>query len=408
MPMEGEKWTYELILENVPPFSWVSPGWRVSWQFLLMETIGIGIAAAYHLPARSIIFGSLGILMVIASSALADQIGPKIRSLRPPSANLERQLLDRYRRILFSPNRYDALLGLVIFVPTMLYLLLFGTSTLDYWLGSGFPSSILVFVFLLLWDICYRIGLGIWISTLAVWRSIRFLNASKQRAAAGYTPYRELSTVKQLDIRNLLWAMWPMTLIPALLSDPTLVLFVVGYATLASVASIASYLLIDRVPGYPSGILWILEEGSFAYVGTCTSRGEPHVTPVIFVFNGKFAYFVTSRVSAKIVNLRQNPAIAFLVDVRDPVNMINNRAVVMLGKAKIFSPVDFVLHLPTMLQLRTMFHKKYPPYMSKYRDERSALPPAWRTTMFLSRLLVQVSVEKTLYWKQARHITMQT
>src|SRR3989304_5106558 len=98
--MEGEKWTYELILENLPPFRWARPGWRVSWQFLLMETIGIGIAFAYNLPVRSIIFGSLGILMVIASSALADQIGPKIRSLRPPSASLERQLLDRYRRML--------------------------------------------------------------------------------------------------------------------------------------------------------------------------------------------------------------------------------------------------------------------------------------------------------------------
>jgi len=40
--------------------------------------------------------------------------------------------------------------------------------------------------------------------------------------------------------------------------------------------------------------------------------------------------------------------------------------------------------------------------------EREALPPAWRTTMFLSRLLIQVKIEKTVYWKQARPITIQT
>jgi len=404
----GEKWAYEIILENVPPFKWLPSRFRVLSQLLLMEILGMTIALLYGLPVRSIIFGSLAILAVIASSMLAVRIAPRIRSLRTPSASLERDVLDNYRVRIFSRNHHDVLLGLMIFTLVTLYLLTFGNSNLSYWLGQEFPSSILLFVLLLLWDVSYRIGLGIWMSFLALYRSTQFLGASRRRLASGYTPYRELATLKRLDLNNVFFGLWPLSLLPLLSSDNILIFSVVGYAWLVSLLSVLSYLLMDRVPGYPPDILWILEESGFAYVGTCSREGEPHVTPVIFVFDGKSAYFVTSKVSMKIANLRENPAIAFLVDVRDPINIMNNRAVMILGKAKILTPIDFVVHLPTVLHLRVMFYKKYPAYMKKYQTEREILPPAWRTTMFLSRLLIRVNIEKTVYWRQARPVTIQT
>jgi len=115
MEGRGEKWAYEIILEKVPTFKWLPSRFRVLSQLLLMETLGASIAVFYSLPIRSIIFGSLAILAVIASSMLTVRIAPKIRSLRTPSVSLERDVLDNYRVTMFSRNHYDVLLGLVIF-----------------------------------------------------------------------------------------------------------------------------------------------------------------------------------------------------------------------------------------------------------------------------------------------------
>jgi nitroimidazol reductase NimA-like FMN-containing flavoprotein (pyridoxamine 5'-phosphate oxidase superfamily) len=149
-------------------------------------------------------------------------------------------------------------------------------------------------------------------------------------------------------------------------------------------------------------VAWLLEEGFFGYLGTASTNGFPHVTPMIFVFDKEHIFVATSRISKKLRNIRENPRVSFLVDIRDPSNLMNNRAVLISGRAVIFGLSSLFRHPLQLLKVRDLFLKKYPKYADKYRSEEQTLPLAWRTTLFLSRFLVRIDPETCIYWREAR------
>lgn len=151
----------------------------------------------------------------------------------------------------------------------------------------------------------------------------------------------------------------------------------------------------------------LLTKGYFGYVGTSGKDKMPHVTPAIFVYDGSNVFFITSKVAKKLHNIRENKKISFLVDIRDSSNLYSNVAVLIQGKAKVYGIIDALFQIPRLLKIRTLFLKKYPEYMKAYRVKRKMLPKAWRTTLFISRLLVRIDPEKFLYWHEARPIRLQ-
>jgi len=91
-----------------------------------------------------------------------------------------------------------------------------------------------------------------------------------------------------------------------------------------------------------------------------------------------------------------------LVDIRDPLNLSNNKAVLVQGTARIISFLRAITQVPRLLRVRSLFLKKYPKYAKAYREGRERLPKAWQTTLFLRRVLVMVNIEKITYWRGAR------
>lgn len=155
---------------------------------------------------------------------------------------------------------------------------------------------------------------------------------------------------------------------------------------------------------YPPEVSLLLDEGMYAYIGTSNKNGTPHVTPVIFVFDGKAPYVVTSKLAKKVKNLRENGRVALLVDVRDPADLENNRAILIKGKAKIFGLIDVIFHFLKLIKVRRLFYQKYPHYIKRYAEERDRLPQAWRTTIFLSRVLIRIDMEEYAYWRRASRV----
>jgi nitroimidazol reductase NimA-like FMN-containing flavoprotein (pyridoxamine 5'-phosphate oxidase superfamily) len=152
----------------------------------------------------------------------------------------------------------------------------------------------------------------------------------------------------------------------------------------------------------PGEVLWLLDEGKIAYVGTSDKNRQPHLTPVIFVFVANSLFFITSKISKKLKNIRENERIAFLIDLRDENNLYNNRAILFTGKAKVYNIFDAALGVIKLFRVRRAFFKKYPEYMHAYRKEKQNVPLAWRTTIFVSRIPVEVETEKIVYWREAR------
>jgi len=398
------RWLYEQLLDKIPPFSVLPRNVRVPLQLVLMEAVGLAIAFYMSLPAKTAILGTLAVITVAIWSQIAIHMGPEIRGLRDPSSPQEKRIIDEYKRTLFSRERYEVVIGLVIFSLVLYYLFFTSNASLIRWFGSKLHPISALLIALLLWDIAYRMGLSLWASLTSLNRSASLQRASKARFGLGYTSYRELNTLKHLDGINAACLIGIIPLLPICLEDLGLLLPAVLYSVLIFGASTCSWMILDRIPIYPPEVLWLLNEGMFAYVGTSSKDSQPHVSPMIFVFDGKALYFLISRVSRKLKNLKQNNQVALLIDVRDPADIANNRAILVKSRAKVFTLVDAILHLPKLANLRKSFVWKYPSYMKRYAEEGDKLPLAWRTTLFVSRLLVRIDMEEFAYWRKARRV----
>ncbi len=400
------KWIYEIILEKIPPFNRLPSGYNVLAQMLLLEGIGITLAILLALPLISILLGSLSLLVISLWSFLIYHIGKTIHRLKPPSASLEKEVIDQYKESLFSPRHYELFGGIAVFVFLLLYLFFINHDIVSFWLGGKLSPAPLILVGQVLWDLSYRLGVGLWSSVMAFRRTTRFQLVSGMRTKMRYTAYRELKTLKRVDSLNLIFGLVTLLLYPFFGFDTLLFTVLTVYSSVILCFSAASLVVMERIPGLPREVLWLLEEGKVGFVGTSDKKMQPHLTPVIFVFVGDMLFFITSKISKKLKNIRENDRIAFLIDFRDENNLYNNRAVLFIGRAIVYDPLRAIWGFLNLLRARRAFLKKYPEYMHLYRKENQNLPLAWRTTIFISRIPIKLEAESIIYWREARAIRL--
>jgi nitroimidazol reductase NimA-like FMN-containing flavoprotein (pyridoxamine 5'-phosphate oxidase superfamily) len=397
------KWIYEEIVGRIPPFSLLSYQYSILLQLLLLLVIGIALGLIFDLGTASLLYGSLAILVAVSWSLLILQLGPTLRKFRAPLSMDENELLERYKGILFHKNHYEAVPGLVIFIPFMLYLFYFGANLLDMWVGKNPHIVLLLFISLLIWDICYRMGLGIWTSVLALWRSTRLRKLAEKRTELEHTPYTELRYLRKLDINNVFFGLISLLLLPLFQIDGFLVAVILFFMVFITLTSVISAYIISKVPWLPPDIYNLVNESSFAYIGT-SLRGITHVTPVVYVFDGQNIFFNTSKEARKLKIMQQNNKVAFLIDKRDMSNIYENKAVMFTGEVKVYGITDIPLRFIQMLTALRLFIKKYPEYTRKYST--SELPKAWQLTPIIARILVEVKPVKIIYWRGAKQISV--
>ncbi|MBU4222399.1 MAG: pyridoxamine 5'-phosphate oxidase family protein [Euryarchaeota archaeon] len=397
------KWIYEIIVGSIPPFSLLPYRYSILLQLLLLLVIGLILGFIFDLKRVSLLYGSLGILVAVSWSLLILQLGPTLRKFRAPLSTDENELIERYRGILFHRNHYEAVPGLVIFIIFMLYLFNYGSSLLEYWLGEKPHVVLLLFVSLLIWDICYRMGLGVWTSVLALWRSINLKKLAEKRSELEHTPYTELNYLRKLDINNVFFGMISLLLLPIIQHDDFLVTIILIFFVFIVLTSVTSAYIVSKVPWLPPDIYNLVMESSFAYIGNAY-HGATHVTPVVYIFDGQRIFFNTSNESKKLRILHKNKKVAFLIDTRDMSNIYENKAVLFTGEAKIYGLTDIPFRFIQMLAARSLFLKKYPEYTRKYAT--SELPKAWQLTPIIARILVEIKPVRIIYWRGAKQITV--
>ncbi len=397
------KWIYEIIVGSIPPFSLLPYRYSILLQLLLLLVIGLILGFIFDLKPISLIYGSLGILVAVSWSLLILQLGPTLRKFRAPLSKDENELLEKYRGILFHRNHYEAVPGIFIFITFMSYLFYLSPQLLDFWLGKYPDIVLLLFVSLLVWDICYRMGLGIWTSILALWRSIKLKKLAENRSELEHTPYTELNYLRKLDINNVFFGMISLLLIPIIQQDRVLIAIILVFFIFVILTSFASAYIVSKVPWLPPDIYNLVMESSFAYIGNAL-HGTTHVTPVVYIFDGQRIFFNTSKESKKLKILRKNSKVAFLIDTRDMSNIYENKAVLFTGEAKIYGLSDIPLRFFQMLGARSLFLKKYPEYTKKYAT--SELPKAWQLTPIIARILVEIKPVRIIYWRGAKQISV--
>jgi nitroimidazol reductase NimA-like FMN-containing flavoprotein (pyridoxamine 5'-phosphate oxidase superfamily) len=397
------KWIYEDIVGKIPPFSFLSNKYSIILQLLLLLVIGIILGFIFDIEQISMLYGLIAIVVAVSWSLLILQLAPTLRKFRAPLSKDENELLERYKNILFHQNHYEALPGVAIFIPFMYYIFYPGTDLLEMWLGKDPNTILLVFVSLLIWDICYRMGLGLWTSALALWRSIRLKRLAEKRTELEHTPYTELKYLQKLDINNVFFGLISLLLLPIFKTDDLLVTVILIFMFLVTFTSVISAYIISKVPWLPPDIYNLVQESSFAYIGTSLG-GITHVTPVVYVFDGQKIYFNTSKEAKKLKIMQQNNKVAFLIDKRDMSNIYENKAVLFTGEVKIYGLMDIPLSLFRMIGALHLFMKKYPEYTKKYST--SELPKAWQLTPIIARILIEVKPVKIIYWRGAKQISV--
>ncbi|MFW9799970.1 MAG: pyridoxamine 5'-phosphate oxidase family protein [Candidatus Thorarchaeota archaeon] len=401
------KWIYEEIVEKVPPFRWLPPVYDVLAQLLLVEAVGIAAFLFFEMPLESAIYGTLAILYTVVWSAGCLYIIPWLRRLRDPTNEEEQFVLSAYKNRLLLDRKYEFAAGVLCFAGVSGYLLL-NPQILEPLLGAGFGNPLLIILLAVLaWDVCYRVGLSLVTTFFAAKRSIELSRAARRRRGLKYTAYSEVRTLKYLDSVNLYWAASAVLLFPLVSITPLLLYGLGAFLGAVLALSAISLLAMETVPWFPPDVESILYHERFAYVALC-EKEQSHVTPVIFVYDGKYLYFGISLASAKYRKIQKNPKIAVLVDLRDRENRMNNRAVMLRGNAMILGEISpmglwkLYLYGLWMLRVRSLFAKKFPRYMKYYDTQVSDLPLAWQNKPFVSRVMVRVEPEKITYWREAK------
>lgn len=400
------KWVYEIIAETIPPFKWLPPVQNVLAQLLLMYGSAILLFYLFGVPGHMLPIALAGTFVVAAWSLFLLQLAPIIREVEVPLEGTERAFLERYRMLLFHPRHYELYLGIAFFFIITGYFIFGPGSLMTYWFGPHLHPVLLFFILVFTFDVAYRSAVAVWVSVLAVWRSIWLKRYIENRESMEYTPYTGLRNLRRLDLYNASFVLVSLLIFPTIWSDKIFTAGLLAVDTIIMSSSAISVILLHRIPWLPPDIYDLVYKSKFSYVGTSDSKMTPHVVPTSFVFNGVELFFMTSVVSKKLRNIKENGRVAFLIDMRDPDDLLNNKAVLFTGRARRLELTDLLRRPIKLYTARRLFHKKYPEYVRKYATEKKNLPRAWHLTPLISRVLVEVVPENIIYWRKAEPIIL--
>jgi PPOX class probable F420-dependent enzyme len=115
----------------------------------------------------------------------------------------------------------------------------------------------------------------------------------------------------------------------------------------------------------------LIRTARVAHLATADAKGQPHVIPICFVFDGKYFYSpidekpkrVAPRKLKRITNIRENPNVSLVID-RYEEDWRKLAYILVFGKAQI------VLSGKKYLEAIRVLRKKYPQYQTMAIDDR--------------------------------------
>ena len=222
-PTFGDTWVYENLVGGIPGLDLSARG-AIGIQFLLFETLVVGLTLAYGLPLSALVAGTVGVVVAAAGSVAMLYIGAATRELALP---------DAHRRLLFGSG-VETLFGVLGFVTTVTYLLTgTGSTPFEALVGGPSPAPVTFVTLLILWDLCYRIGTSWWTALVSLWRSLRY-RVSPDTARR----------CRRIDAATVGFGLLELALLPFVLDRPLLVWALVGHVVAVTAVSTAATLLL--------------------------------------------------------------------------------------------------------------------------------------------------------------------
>jgi flavin-dependent dehydrogenase len=207
------KWLYEHIVERLPGLARLPARTSVLIQLLLMEALGLVLGKEYGVGPLALARGSLLIVAVALWSQVLLAVAPRLRFSVVVAGGQRRgglqEVMAAYRRWLFHPWHLEAAPGLLMFIGAWIMLLHHhgGEGTvLEWMLGRSSETFLLLPVVLLSWDVCYRLGVGLWVAVFSGWRSYALAQVLEDGAEGGrILTLLELKWLRRMDRTLLLF-----------------------------------------------------------------------------------------------------------------------------------------------------------------------------------------------------------
>ncbi|MCH7660676.1 MAG: hypothetical protein IH933_08885 [Euryarchaeota archaeon] len=227
-PDFGEAWTYESIVSALPGID-LSDRVAVAFQLALFQ-VGVILFAVVYNAWSAALAGTAAVVVAAGGSVMMLRMGALVRSVSVSPA---------YRKMLFGSN-IEVVLSVLAFIALVTYLFVVDpgqseTPLLNELFGPEPPMVLVYFTLLVLWDLCYRIGVSWWIGVVSLWRAIRYP-----------TDQETTATLRRVDQLNIGFGILQVILIPFVIDHPSLVAALVGHIIAVTTFSGLSSIVAQR------------------------------------------------------------------------------------------------------------------------------------------------------------------
>ncbi len=416
-PHKKYKFLQELVFEGFWPINKLSSQTNTILLLIMYFAWGVLLFLLYDIPVSFITAGTLGALGLYIWTIGIFRYADALRDVEIERINkVNQKFLTEYLEDLFHPS--SIIFGVFIYCGVLTYLFtpLFPHSpTFLAQLQSemnvtSLPPLLMLFIFLLIFDLSYRLGLSLYLIFTQLRRNVRLSRYLKTPMLSSYFSPVDIRNLEGTDRFNFLSISGGFMLIPLGLLDPILLYLLLLYLFLTLFLSsiVLFHLRFLYLRAIPEGILKLLKSAKFAQIGTITTKKRPHLTPTLFIFNGRNFFIATSNKSKKVKNLRSINKISIFIDSQEQKDYTKNVGLLTIGRTRIYGHdirtgiIYFIVLGFRMIRTYFLFHRKYPHYINEYWRGSRELPRAWRIFPILSRTIIEIIPEQFYLAKASR------
>ncbi|MHA1968649.1 MAG: pyridoxamine 5'-phosphate oxidase family protein [Candidatus Hodarchaeales archaeon] len=416
-PLKKYTFLQEQIFEGVWPFNKVKSPTNVFLLLLLYFFWGLALVVIYQIPMPYIIAGSCSAFGLFLWTTGIFLYADRLRNVEIEKINrVNKKFLVGFLENIFHPS------SIVIAVITYTIVLTYFFTSTSFGLENFLtymqkelnvlviPPFLLGFVLLLTFDISYRLSLSLYIILMQIRRNFHLRRLLKTPMIKTHFSPNDVKNLEKADYIHYLAISGGFALIPLGLMDRMILLalslYLISTFTLSTINILHLRLLYVR--SIPDGMLNLIKISKFAQVGTISPGKIPHVTPTLFVFDGRNFFIATSTKSKKVKNLMRSKNISLFIDPKKHEDLTKSVGILVKGKSKIYGHniisgiIFFLLFGYRMARIYYLFQRKYPHHIDQYLKINRYLPRAWQIFPILSRTIVQITPEKIFLWKASR------
>ncbi len=227
------KWTVEDIIEVIWPFS----KFKLPYNFLVLFLVYLGVGIYFVImrtPASKVIInGVLVTASIVIGSVILVWYAQKMRKVEiafMPDSSKNMSFARHFRDLLgLQFSAVSIFPGVVIYTFLIAFLFTGNHETfINEVLGGMNDFGLLLFDFILLWDICYRLGVGLWSPSIMLYGAIRLNKVAKSASSPPLYSHSVIS-IQKMALLNSLFILQAIILIPLALIFPLIFIALLGY-----------------------------------------------------------------------------------------------------------------------------------------------------------------------------------